>query len=63
MSEFKLPQNFLWGAAIAANQAEGAYREGGRGLSNIDMIPHGAHRVEVKLGNMPQHPVPVPPDR
>ncbi len=55
MSEFKLPQNFLWGAAIAANQAEGAYREGGRGLSNIDMIPHGAHRVEVKLGNMP-HP-------
>ena len=39
MSDYKLPENFLWGAAIAANQAEGAYNEGGRGLSNIDMMP------------------------
>lgn len=23
------PKNFLWGGAIAANQAEGAYDEGG----------------------------------
>ena len=44
MSDYKLPENFLWGAAIAANQAEGAYNEGGRGLSNIDMMPHGVHR-------------------
>lgn len=43
MSDYKLPENFLWGAAIAANQAEGAYNEGGRGLSNIDMMPHGVH--------------------
>ena len=50
MSDYKLPENFLWGAAIAANQAEGAYNEGGRGLSNIDMMPHGVHRMEVKLG-------------
>ena len=55
MSDYKLPENFLWGAAIAANQAEGAYNEGGRGLSNIDMMPHGVHRMEVKLGGTP-HP-------
>ena len=55
MAEFKMPADFLWGGAIAANQAEGAYREGGRGLSNIDMIPHGAHRMDVKLGKV-AHP-------
>lgn len=27
----------------------------GRGLSNIDMMPHGVHRMEVKLGGTP-HP-------
>lgn len=56
MSEFKMPANFLWGGAIAANQAEGAYREDGRGLSNIDMIPHGERRMAVKLGKV-AHPV------
>ncbi|MDO5407150.1 MAG: 6-phospho-beta-glucosidase [Eubacteriales bacterium] len=56
MSNFKLSENFLWGGAIAANQAEGAFREGGRGLSNIDMIPHGTQRMSVKLGNV-SHPV------
>ncbi len=25
------PQGFLWGGALAANQSEGAYLEGGRG--------------------------------
>jgi len=44
--------DFLWGGAIAANQAEGAFQEGGRGLSNIDMIPHGKNRMPVKLGNV-----------
>lgn len=55
MEHFKLPENFLWGCAISANQAEGAYLEGGRGLSNIDLIPHGENRMNVKLGNTP-HP-------
>lgn len=53
VSNFELPTNFLWGAAISANQAEGAYLEDGRGISNIDMIPHGPHRMSVKLGNVP----------
>ena len=35
------PKNFLWGDAIAANQAEGAYLEDGKGLTIVDMIPHG----------------------
>ena len=35
------PKNFLWGGAIAANQAEGAYNEDGKGLSVQDVAPHG----------------------
>ena len=50
MNDYHFPDTFLWGGAIAANQAEGAYREGGRGLSNIDVIPHGPRRMAVKLG-------------
>ncbi len=49
---FEFPKNFLWGGAISANQAEGAFLEGGRGISNIDMIPYGPSRMEVKLGNV-----------
>lgn len=47
-----ISKDFLWGGAIAANQAEGAYLEGGKGISNIDMIPHGKNRMAVKLGNV-----------
>ena len=35
------PKDFLIGGAIAANQCEGAYREGGKGLSVQDVLPHG----------------------
>ncbi|PTI49079.1 6-phospho-beta-glucosidase [Staphylococcus succinus] len=44
------PENFLWGGAIAANQTEGAWDIDGRGLSNIDLIPHGPDRQSIKLG-------------
>ena len=30
------PEGFLWGGAIAANQAEGAYNEDGKGLDISD---------------------------
>lgn len=40
------PKNFLWGGAIAANQAEGAYLEGGKGLSVADILPVGEKRIE-----------------
>ncbi|MFW3300989.1 6-phospho-beta-glucosidase [Mammaliicoccus sciuri] len=44
------PENFLWGGAIAANQTEGAWDKDGRGISNIDLIPHGTKRQDIKLG-------------
>lgn len=33
----RFPENFLWGGATAANQYEGGYNEGGRGLSMSDV--------------------------
>jgi len=50
MSESLFPKDFLWGGAIAANQAEGAYLDGGKGLTTVDTIPHGKDRLSVKLG-------------
>lgn len=35
------PEHFLWGGAIAANQAEGAFDEDGRGLAVTDFMEHG----------------------
>ena len=35
------PKDFLWGGATAANQIEGAYNEGGKGLSIQDVLPQG----------------------
>lgn len=35
------PDTFLWGGATAANQIEGAYDEGGKGLSVQDVMPRG----------------------
>lgn len=32
------PKAFLWGGAIAANQAEGAFLEGGKGWSVADIL-------------------------
>lgn len=34
----EFPKDFLWGSAIAANQAEGAWDEGGKGASIIDHL-------------------------
>ncbi len=50
MSQTRFPAGFLWGGALAANQAEGAYLAGGKGLTTVDMIPHGPQRLAVKLG-------------
>ena len=32
------PKNFLWGGATAANQYEGGWQEGGRGIAVHDLI-------------------------
>jgi 6-phospho-beta-glucosidase len=47
-----LDKNFLWGGATAANQCEGGYNEGGRGLANVDVTPHGKDRYPVLAGKM-----------
>ena len=44
------PKGFLWGGATAANQCEGAYQEGGRGLANVDVVPSGEDRFPVAMG-------------
>lgn len=36
-----LKKDFLWGGAVAANQCEGAYLEGGKGLSIMDVVTYG----------------------
>lgn len=35
------PKGFLWGGAVAGNQCEGGYLEGGKGLSDADMLKGG----------------------
>ncbi|TLQ08055.1 6-phospho-beta-glucosidase [Marinilactibacillus psychrotolerans] len=47
-------KDFLWGGATAANQYEGAYNEGGKGLSTADMVKFvpkeertGGHALDV----------------
>ncbi|WP_195953436.1 6-phospho-beta-glucosidase [Clostridium saudiense] len=45
------PKNFLWGGATAANQCEGAYNLGGRGLANVDVQPYGKERFAVSKGD------------
>ena len=44
------PEHFLWGGATAANQLEGAYLEGGKGLSIADVMTCGGKsRFKVDL--------------
>ena len=50
MKGFK--EGFLWGGATAANQCEGAYNEGGRGLANVDLVPTGENRWPIACGKV-----------
>ena len=47
-----LRSDFLWGGATAANQCEGGYDEGGRGLANVDLAPIGNDRMAIISGKM-----------
>ena len=38
MSVFR--DDFLWGGATAANQCEGAWQAGGKGLATVDVTLH-----------------------
>ena len=41
------PKGFLWGGALAANQAEGAYNQDGKGMSVTDVATYKPN-VDVK---------------
>jgi 6-phospho-beta-glucosidase len=43
MSGYKLADDFLWGGAIAAHQAEGYWDADGKGVSIADVLTAGAH--------------------
>ncbi len=43
------PEGFLWGGATAANQIEGGYNEGGKGLSTADVITAGTHTTPRRI--------------
>jgi len=47
-----LREDFLWGGATAANQCEGGYDLGGRGVANVDLIPAGEDRKLIMSGKM-----------
>lgn len=42
-----MTEKFLWGGATAANQCEGGYDKGGRGLSVMDFVPGGKIRLKL----------------
>lgn len=44
--EYKLPDTFLWGGAVAAHQVEGGWNEGGKGISVVDVLTAGSHGVD-----------------
>ncbi|MFB5679984.1 glycoside hydrolase family 1 protein [Paenibacillus terreus] len=50
----EIGKDFLWGGAIAANQAEGAYNRDGRGLSTADIQPFisGADPVDLHFNDL-----------
>ncbi|MCP3764558.1 6-phospho-beta-glucosidase [Domibacillus sp. A3M-37] len=52
MTKQVFPEDFLWGGAVAANQVEGAYLEGGKGLSTVDLLPFGPNRMSLMKGRV-----------
>lgn len=47
MIEKGFKDDFLWGGATAANQFEGGFDEGGRGLNLADVLPGGKERLKL----------------
>ena len=41
--------DFLWGGAVAAHQVEGAWQEGGKGISIADVMTAGANNVPRRI--------------
>lgn len=45
----KLPKDFLWGGAVAANQYEGAWNVDGKGIATADICTGGSHSVPRRI--------------
>ena len=45
----RLPNDFLWGGALAAHQFEGGWNQGGKGPSVVDCMTAGAHGVARRI--------------
>lgn len=43
------PKKFLWGGATAANQCEGGWQEGGKGISCSDICTGGSHTTPKRI--------------
>lgn len=49
MRKSVLPENFLWGGAVASHQLEGGWNKGGKGVSTADVLTAGRHGVPRKI--------------
>ncbi|MDQ0229371.1 glycoside hydrolase family 1 protein [Metabacillus malikii] len=47
MKTYQFPKGFLWGGATAANQMEGGFKEGNKGLNIADVLPGGKERLNI----------------
>lgn len=47
MKKYQFPKGFLWGGATAANQMEGGFSEGNKGLNIADVLPGGKGRLKI----------------
>ncbi len=45
----KFPKDFLWGGATAANQYEGGFAEGGKGINTSDVLTAGSHTTPRRI--------------
>lgn len=45
----RFPEGFLWGGATAANQMEGGFHEGEKGLNIADVLPGGKERLQILM--------------
>lgn len=52
MTKKEFPKGFLWGGATAANQFEGGFLEGGKGLSVADVVKS---RLHIDVTNYEKH--------
>lgn len=49
MINYKFPENFLWGGAMTASQCEGAWNQGGKGISLPDLLVNRSGDLKSKI--------------